>query len=59
MISKISGKKIPSHLLHLKDPSTGDLITNKEDIVKDDISDDSIILIFSSARGLYERVEQV
>ena len=33
MISKITGKKIPSHLLHLKNPSTGELITSKEDIV--------------------------
>ena len=32
MISKITGKNIPSHLLHLKDPFTGDLITDKEEI---------------------------
>ena len=32
MISKITGKNIPSHVLHLKDKSTGDLITNKNDI---------------------------
>ena len=32
MISKITGKNIPSHLLHLKDPITGELITNKTDI---------------------------
>ena len=32
MISKITGKNIPSHLYHLKDPVTGDLITNKEEI---------------------------
>ena len=32
MISKITGKNIPSHLLHLKDPITGELIMNKTDI---------------------------
>ena len=32
MIRKITGKNIPSHVLHLKDPFTGELITNKEDI---------------------------
>ena len=32
MISKITGKNIPSHLLHIKDPSTGEYITNKEEI---------------------------
>ena len=29
MIGKITGKNIPSHLLHIKDPSTGKLLTNK------------------------------
>ena len=32
MISKITGKNIPSHLLHLKDPITGELITNKTEL---------------------------
>ena len=32
MIGKITGKNIPSHLIHLKDPITGELITNKLDI---------------------------
>ena len=32
MISKITGKNIPSHVLHLKDKSSGELITNKKDI---------------------------
>ena len=32
MISKITGKNIPSHLIHLKDPFTGDLLTDKEEI---------------------------
>ena len=32
MISKITGKKIPSHLLHLKDSITGRYITNTLDI---------------------------
>ena len=32
IISKITGKNIPSHLLHLKNNTTGEIITNKEDI---------------------------
>ena len=32
MICKITGKNIPSHLIHLKDPFTGDLLSNKEEI---------------------------
>ena len=32
MISKITGKNIPSHLLHLKDPVSGELISDKNDI---------------------------
>ena len=32
MISKITGKNIPRHLLHLKDTNSGELITNNLDI---------------------------
>ena len=32
MIAKITGKNIPGHLLHIKDSSSGEYITNKEDI---------------------------